>query len=319
MAQYQDIVLPNGKTKKGQRDCEPRWKLIEKEIKKKYNRPVTVLDIGANFGYFSFRIQEILPGSVVTLIESKHAKRLVELCEKLDADYTIVLDKLINTEELLNLAKCEHFDIVLGLNVLHHIGDVEQSFSAIEQLGDTVIIETPHPNDEGACGQKNLESLYNKVMKEYNIIGEFSRHTSNTNSPIGIKHIKKTTTERRYWDSKLYQNKILIESTKDQKTIYHIDKNEKKDWIHGINLRTYQYLNGQYPSRKQLVDAVKKLNLDDHEDVNPWNLILTGNNLIAIDAKDPRHTKPTNNVKQKQKIIDDLLSVEINSIKTYKK
>lgn len=319
MAQYQDIILPNGKIKKGQRDCEPRWELIEKEIKKRYKRPVTVLDIGANFGYFSFRIQEILPGSVVTLVESKHAKRLIELCEKLNAENTIVLDTLINSEELINLAKCEHFDIVLGLNVLHHIGDVENSFPAIENLGDTIIIETPHPNDEGACGQKNLESIYNKVMNEYNVIGEFSRHTSNVNSPMGIKDLKKTTLERRYWDSKPYSNKIVIESTSDTKTFTHTEKNETRDWIPGINLRSYQYLNGQYPSRKALSDIINNLNLDGHEDVNPWNLILTGHSLIPIDAKDSRHTKPTINITQIEKIKKDLMSEEVLPIKFYKK
>lgn len=319
MAQYQDIILPDGKIKKGQRDCESRWEIIKQELKKRYNRPISVLDIGANFGYFSFRIQEEFPGSVVTLIESKHAKKLINLCERVNAVNTIVLDILINSNQLETLSSCEHFDVVLGLNVIHHIGDVENSFSAIEKLGDTIIIETPNPNDSGSCGQKNLDSIYTKVIKEYEILGEFSRHTSSVKSPIGIKNIKKTTMDKRYWDSKPYQNEIFIESTNDQKTIHHLKKNEKRDWIHGINLRTYQYLNGQYPSRKKLVDIIEKLNLDGHEDVNPWNLILTGNDLIAIDAKDSRHTKPTNNLKQKQKIISDLLSAEVNSIKTYKK
>jgi 2-polyprenyl-3-methyl-5-hydroxy-6-metoxy-1,4-benzoquinol methylase len=319
MAQYQDIILPNGIVKKGQRDCESRWEVIKKELRKRYDRPISVLDIGANFGYFSFRIQEEFPGSVVTLVESKHAKKLIELCEKTNANNTIVLDTLISSEELKQLASCEHFDVVLGLNVIHHIGDVKISFSAIENMADTIIIETPNPNDEGACGQKNLDIIYKKIIKEYDIIGEFTRHTSSVNSPMGIKDIKKTTLEKRYWDSKPYENKILIESSKDEKSFFHIEKNEKRDWIHGINLRTYQYLNGQYPKRNKIAESLKDLDFSNHEDLNPWNLILSGNNIFSIDKKDTRHTKPTNNKIQIEKIINDLLTPGVNSIKVYKK
>jgi len=318
MAQYQDIII-NNKVKKGQRDCAPRWEVIKNALKERYDRPISVLDIGANFGYFSFRIQEEFPGSVVTLIESKHAKRLIKLCQETDAEDTIVLDELINTEQLNTLAGCEHFDVVLGLNVLHHIGDVEKSFDALERLGDTLIVETPNPQDDGACGQKNLDYLYEKVMSEYNIIGEFKRHTSNVDSPIGIKDVKKTTLNKRYWDSKPYKNNITIESTGNTKKFHHKEKNETRDWIHGINLRTYQYLNGQYPSRKTLAKNIKNINSTLHEDLNPWNLILKGSEIVPIDCKDFRHTKPTNNNLQIQKIVDDLLSEGVNNIKFYKK
>ena len=318
MAQYQDIII-NGKVKKGQRDCESRWKVIQKILKKRYNRPISVLDIGANFGYFSFRIQEEFPGSVITMIESKHATRLIKLCKEIGAENAIVLDTLIDSDQLHTLADCEHFDVVLGLNVLHHIGDIENSFAAIERLGDTIIIETPDPKDEGACGQKNLEGLYNKFIKEYTIIEKFNRHTSNISSPLGVKDFKKTTLEKRYWDSKPYNNKIIIESTSTNKTFTHTEKLESRDWIHGINLRTYQYLNGRYPCRETLVDNIVNFDFSNHEDLNPWNLILTGNTVVPIDSKDNRHKKPTNNMQQVEKIKKDLLSKNVNDIKFYKK
>lgn len=318
MAQYQDIII-NGKVKKGQRDCALRWKVIQNLLKERYNRSISVLDIGANFGYFSFRLQEEFPDSVVTMIESKHAKRLIKLCNETNAENTIVLDTLINSKELHTLADCEHFDVVLGLNVLHHIGDIENSFSAVERLGDTIIIETPNPADKGACGQKNLQDLYTKVINEYSIKGEFSRHTSNVNSLLGVKDIKKTSLERRYWDSKPYSNEIIIESTSTKKTFIHSEKGERRDWIHGINLRTYQYLNGQYPTRETLANNIINSNLHNHEDLNPWNLILTGKTVSPIDSKDSRHRKPTNNKTQLGKIKQDLTSAGVNTIKFYKK
>jgi len=318
MAQYQDIII-NGKVKRGQRDCESRWEVIRKELKLRYDRPISVLDIGANFGYFSFRIQEEFPTSVSICIESKHCKKLIEICEKNNAEHTIVLDKLVTTEDLQTLANCEHFDVVLGLNVLHHIGDVRDSFDAIERLGNTTIIETPHPLDKGACGQKHLQYLFDKVTSEYNIIGEFSRHTSEVHSPLGIKDRLKTNTEKRYWDSKPYKNNIIIDSSKKEKKFRHQDKNESRDWIHGVNLRTYQYLNGQYPSRQQITEYIKQQNFDNHEDLNPWNLIITGKKIVPIDTVDKRHTKPTSNSLQKEKICNDLLGDSVKPIKYYKK
>ena len=167
------------------------------------------------------------------------------------------MKKRVKTNELKRLAKCEHFDVVLGLNVIHHIGDVPNSFPAIESLGDNIIIETPDPGDEGACGKHRLDEIYNRVKKEYKFLGSFTRHTSSNNSIMGVLEQEKTSFDCRYWDSPEEidnLNNFQINSNFTSKKFISESKKKKetRTWVSGINYRTFQYMNGTYPSKKTL-------------------------------------------------------------------
>lgn len=80
----------------------------------------SVLDIGANTGYFSFGALEA-GASYVTAVEgnAEHAEFIHEA-----AKYLGIEDRLIVRREYFDFeSKTDHFDLILCLNVLHHLGD----------------------------------------------------------------------------------------------------------------------------------------------------------------------------------------------------
>jgi hypothetical protein len=280
--QYQDIWI-NGRVKKGVRECESRYNAIVELLPKK---PFTLLDIGANLGYFSFRIAAERPDCVCVLIEA-HVPELPKIALANALPNVIVLKQEMNTELLSKLAKCEIFDVVLALNIAHHIG--ADCMNALEKLGELLIVETPNPKDKGSCGQSNLQAIYNKVSK-YKKIGEFSRHTSDVNSLMGYKKAKRNKLQLKYWDADAGGQEGIEKISKQGDEF--IKGNTKRNWIHGINYRSFQYLNGIYPTTEQIRSTLQSLDFGSHRDIAPWNIVISGQNLHLIDADDERHNKP---------------------------
>jgi 2-polyprenyl-3-methyl-5-hydroxy-6-metoxy-1,4-benzoquinol methylase len=320
MAQYQDIIKNGNVIKHGQRECESRYAVIKKHLEK-YQRSFTVLDIGANLGYFSFRIAYDFPNATCIMIEDHYGNSLEQLCKENNLKNVIFLKKKVDAESLSKLSECEHFDVILALNVVHHIGNVDKTLDCLENLGDELFIETPHYLDEGSCGKEHLKNIYEHVTTKYNIVGSFSRHTSSKyNSIMGLLVRQKTNLVYKFWDSTkiINSNYIKINSNFETKTFHHIEKNEFRNWFPGINLRTYQYLNGQYPNREEITNLLDTLKIESHLDFTPWNIIISGKELNPIDIEDINHTKITNSLLQKEKIKKELLSGIILNIREYK-
>jgi SAM-dependent methyltransferase len=318
MAQYQDIIKNGEVTKKGQRECESRYVVIKEQLKK-FQRPFTVLDIGANLGYFSFRIAYDFPNATCVMIEDRYSEKLKNLCDENNLKNIILLKQKVDADILKKIADCEHFDVVLALNVVHHIGDIKNTLSVIEQIGETIIIETPHYNDEGACGQDNLEEIYNHVNEKYTNIGSFSRHTSSLNSIMGAKLFTKNSLKIRYWDYPKEETQTFkILSDEKNKIFFHPDKKENRDWIKGINFRTFQYLNGIYPIEEDILNSILSLKTVNHNDLTPWNLIINGKDIVPIDNNDPRHLTHTIGDIQIEKIFQEIKSKNIFPVNYYK-
>ena len=72
--QYQDILVKGEIVEKasfGKRYAEERFKIVN-SILEKYQRPFTMLDIGAAQGYFSLRAAELYPDSTFVLLEGSN-------------------------------------------------------------------------------------------------------------------------------------------------------------------------------------------------------------------------------------------------------
>jgi len=116
-----------------------------KPILDQYNRPIKVLDLGANNGFFSLKIAEEYDATCVMVDQTS---RLTNICKhNTDRDNIIHLRKFFTVNDLKALVLREHFDIVLVLHVLHHNDDWKAWIPLLMQLGDHVIIETPAIDD----------------------------------------------------------------------------------------------------------------------------------------------------------------------------
>jgi len=267
-----------------------------------------MLDIGAGFGYYSIRAAEDF-NVVSVMIEGKESEALLDICKKNGLDNTILLSKCVTADDLGRLASCEHFDVILALNILHHFGKEWESVAkALVELGDNILVETPPPDDKGACGQQFIRPIAD-VFWEYpsklmgypaEILGEFPRHTDTTkNSKIIWIKAGKTRLAVPYWDCPVALVKpagVEITSDFDTKTVKSIRTGESKEWQAGINLWTYQALNGQYPAPEGIISKIRNKGIanynwdDSHGDIRPWNIILAGKQLFLIDSGDKRHS-----------------------------
>jgi len=286
---YQDVVV-DGVLVRGQRECASRWAAISKVLAK-YDRRFTVLDLGASEGYFSLRAASEFD-CVAVMIEG--GKQLLSLCSENVGLDTILLQRRVSIRDLEQLATCEHFDVVLALNVLHHFVEPERVVRAVMSLGDHTIIETPAPDDSGACGQAVIPELH-KLLADRggDLIATTRSHVSDTYRPMWLFDTPKRTITRAYIDvpPRAPLGPVRIESTYDYKQITFDRKSETRPWLHGINLRTYQMLGGAYPLPGDVADQLEAVTLNadiPHGDIQPWNFIMDGGDLWLIDGGDDR-------------------------------
>ncbi len=128
----------------GEKVIEERYEKI-KQVLDQFKRPFTVLDLGANNGYFSLRILQDFDAVCVVVDETE---RLTDICTlNTDTNRLIHLRKQFSKDDIKELKKREHFDVVLALHVLHHVDDWKSWIDTLFQLGSEVIIETPSIND----------------------------------------------------------------------------------------------------------------------------------------------------------------------------
>lgn len=150
---YQDIFVNGRVIFQGISICDVRYDII-KPILQSYKKHFSFLDIGAAFGYFSFRIGTEFPQSQCIMIEhgnkeahyNHHQNILYQLCHlNYHLKNICYLHKELSLEVLENLNRNEHFDVVLVLLVIHQVEkSMDKRIKALEtilELGDNVIIE----------------------------------------------------------------------------------------------------------------------------------------------------------------------------------
>ena len=304
---YQDLWYKGKLVEKGERDCESRYEVI-KNLAAKYKRPFTVLDIGANQGYFTVRLAEEFPHCTVIAIEPNKAYDLKNRLSYLDN--VIVLEKVISVEELKQLSRCEWFGLVICTSVLHCIDNFtpfKDILNVVKQLGPHIVLELP-------TEKLSLGTRHDEMMRLIDSLGEpvlqVPSHVDLTvTRPLFVVKGNPPQTNRcsRFGTDYVAKKKLKMNFSKAEVTF--VNKNITRAWIPGINLWTYLQLDGIYPSRQTLAQMIKDADWDKHHDIVPWNVVLSGNKVSVIDKNDPGHPEeaPLTNV---DKIVDFVLSGE---------
>jgi hypothetical protein len=132
-----------------------------------------------------------------------------------------------------------------------------------------------------------------------------------------------------YEYEKLFENKDLdlkrlkdrgintIESNFDSKNISTTKREGLRDWIAGINLKTFVELNGVYPHKSELIKKLKKRDIlgdykwdNTNNDLIIHNFILNGDSLYMIDFDDKLIDKEIfNDEKQLEDVIREIESI----------
>lgn len=290
--QYQHIVI-NGKIVENMppthgQQPEKRYEVIKKTLDL-YKRPFTMLDLGAAQGYHSLKAAWQYPQSVFVMVEGNNSvyrmagDQLLSICKANDRLSNIIhLNKSLYIDDLAQMGKCEHFDVVLALNVIHWLGnDWKRAIHALLTLGDNIIIETP-PAQQSAKTKDIISYLYSIGAE---LIAEVPRHTDAKNkAPMFlIKSTKAQTLTQSTWFSAKGPYEIISD--------FHNKKLKKRDkgtdvitdWLPGINFITFKMYQGEYPTAQTLKNEIELLKDTPHNDWAPNNIIVQGNKLTLID------------------------------------
>lgn len=143
---YQPIIVNDEVVtkKEGLEYIQKRYEAV-KQVLLKYKRPFKVLDIGANNGFFSLKIVKDFD-AVCVLADG--TERLTDICTlNTNTNRLIHLQKYFTINDIKELERREHFDVILALLVLHHVDNWMEWIKVLFKLGDNVIIEIPSEND----------------------------------------------------------------------------------------------------------------------------------------------------------------------------
>ncbi len=187
---YQDLVIGDDIYPVGTDVCAPRYALI-RPILDQFDRPFSVLDLGAAQGYFSFRIAGDYPESACVMVEANntsyyawHGDMLNDLCH-LNGHLNNIyyLNRRMDLADLSLMNEREHFDVVIAFLVVHLMHDTLQEqikiVDCLLHLGENLILEVA--SDVGVVHSSYVEYLSQKLDCEY--LGEVSRHKDpNSNS-----------------------------------------------------------------------------------------------------------------------------------------
>lgn len=286
LEQYQDELV-NGKTvSEGVRDCADRWKLIE-PVLAEYDRPFTVLDLGANLAWFSLKATDEFD-CVAVAVEWVYASEMRRVLEANRATRVVGLRQRIDGQWLRRLAEVEHFDVVLALSVAHHF---DQPFTTtvelLRQLGDQVILESA--TEDHACGQARVKEAMMSMPIDARLLGGVVSHLGGWRPTYLMQGNKKGQTRPYMGSPDFSRTNIEIVSTPRHKQYVNLRRDEQRNWWPGINLMTYLASGGMWPTRNDVAGMAEiEWSGKPHGDIRPWNMILSGDRVRLIDFKDPR-------------------------------
>lgn len=301
--------------KKGVRDCEAGYAIL-KSIAKQYKRPFTMLDIGANYGYFCTRLAEEFDCCCVAVEpECSFAQRFFELN---DNHKVILLKHEFTLKSMQRLAQSEHFDIVLAYGVIHWLpADPITSLHAITDLGEQAVIELPF-EEEGTVGQGKMKQ-FNQAPFNFPVIGHVKSHLVLGRRKVILVESPKSTITRKH-----VLNVTPIE-LHIQSSLRHKFRTgnggTRVKWVNGINLMTLLAHDCKYPSFEYVKQCLTDMRVPKkHGDIRPWNIVFDGQRCTLIDGHD---AWPTSNDKRDLDLLlncnsyKDLLKLHYNDTKIY--
>ena len=297
MTNYQQIYI-KGSTGQDpyQRECEERYEII-RPLLDRFTRRFSVIDLGANLGYFTIRLQDELDcftvgvdrmrGPIKTILQQNQPRNMVWLGQHL------------SPVELSRLADCEQFDVGLALNVFHHYetGSLK-ALMAYKRLCRFIILEICPPDGDGKAKYPHThKAIYEAVTSDPNaeLITETASHITGgspryiyliDNGPVGFLSQQSIDAPERCPHRAQCKVWLPVDGNPTieiAKREVRINKVYDGPFIPGINVWNMILLNYTWPGKGWLQRELEViLEAVPHDDPAPWNYIFNGK-LHAID------------------------------------
>jgi hypothetical protein len=288
---------------------------------RRYKRRFTVLDLGAGINpYMAQRISREFDCVMCCIEQDEIAPE--ELAKF--GPRALWLRKKMSVDDLERLACCEHFDVVLALNILHHFGaEWKRALVALRKMSTHSIVQTPHPSDKQTCGQDITESIHAflEFIPRCGKMGEsiqFESHLARPIYELGNGEVKRLTMSS--WTSPTNCNNNIICADFASKSIELRHKtvplgmdptwgSKVQPFIHGLNLWNFAQLNGQWPRKETVLKLIREFPLrqDRHGDITPHNFLFDGAELHLIDGYEGWEFDDRENLLKTERMMEEVL------------
>ena len=177
---YQDSWLKGRRIAKGYRECASRYEVV-KEFCSSFDGPFSVLDVGANMCYFGLRLTEDFPDCRVLAFEFDHFDVRSAHVKRNKQNRLALFNHKLTIYSLETLVLCAHFDLILAMSVLHHVGgQIEDWVFQLKALSDNVIVELAGSDSPRAQKQINKDIKIRELgFGSSHLLSGFAR-------PIGV-------------------------------------------------------------------------------------------------------------------------------------
>lgn len=158
---YQDIRVNGETVYHGRRECETRWRVLKPFMERfQHHDTFKVLDFGANYGYFSWRIHEDYPQAHITTIDSRP---LLKVLYKINKPVNMLQLDNMDTDMLREHAEDNRYDVILLMSILHHFDNYEEILEIFQSMSNHLIIEADYPNKPNF--KDNQKEIHHHLMK----------------------------------------------------------------------------------------------------------------------------------------------------------
>lgn len=263
---------------------------LMRPILSRYQRRFSVLDFGAgiNIPAIGTEIAKELD-AVVTCVEKDITLAQIEA-----APHIMWLKKAFTADDLQMMNECEHFDVVIALNIAHWFPkDCLRVVDLLRRLGRYVFIQVPKIEDETACevfGQTTIVQLNNyfkqsgwnwvRLGETVQFPGHMARDLWMYENRVA-KRLTRTNVDAHTGsaDTAMIAGHDICRARLKKRATF-------EDWIQGLTLWNFCRWGGVWPTREYIVKMLEEFELPatNHGDVVPHNFIIDGERLHLIDG-----------------------------------
>lgn len=253
-----------------------------KPILERFKRPFTVLDLGAFECAFGSQICADFPQATVIAVESE-TPRVVDAPEGL-----LYLRRKLSDTDMKALSECEHFDVTLCLNFLHHQGsDWFRFLTSVLYCSAWTIVQTPLVDDFGASGQGIVQEI-GRFYAHYEPVASTVQFSGHMPRPIYVHHKEQSAILTRSSVSSPDNSvsAIVTHGDTEKKIILKHKDGKERQWVYGFNLENFLALGGIWPDKQRVIQMLREMPLPvmNHGDIATHNIIIDGRRAQLIDG-----------------------------------
>lgn len=257
-----------------------RFELM-KPILDRFERRFTLLDYGAGIDLNVSPFIARNYNCVVVAVEQDFAK----FGQLEGLPRFIILKKQMLGKDILHLTSCEHFDVSLGLNILHHLTDYHLALTALLTAMDT-FIQVPSIEDEKAPNPHISAHIRDTFRGSE--VGNTIQFPGHPARPLySVHRALPQLLDRTHVEAHQGSAETIISSSYNSPNAW-MKRNNKgiRAWIPGINLWNFCLMGGVWPTKQRVLGLLQSFPLPPthHGDVAPWNFIMDGDELHLIDG-----------------------------------